>query len=74
MTFSVGRRGKGQVVSDLGKDALSALDNRGREDCSDEPKTGQLVAPVLNNRQHVGDAVFGSNQVGCNPEAMGYRR
>ena len=30
-------------------------------------KIGQLIAPVLNNGQHLGDAVFRFNHVVCNP-------
>ena len=47
----MGRRGTEQVVSSLGKDELSALDIQGREDCSDEARIEQLIAPAFNKTQ-----------------------
>ena len=73
MKFSMGRRETEQVASHLGKDALSALDIRGREDLSDKGKIGQLIVPALNKRQHMCGAVFRFNRGGSNPEVMCYK-
>ena len=73
MPISMGRGGTEQMASNLGKDALSALDIKGREDCSDEAKIEQLIAVASNKREHLCDAVFRFNRVDCNPEVMSYK-